>query len=313
MTCGTFGAPIPVVPTRILLATDFSDASEEAARVAHAIAARDHAVLGVCHVTPEPMPANAQVPAWLGGHLPDDAAIQNAATEALKKRAAELSAGGVPPVEAYVDQGEPYAAIVMRAESFAADLVVVGSHGRTGLSRMLLGSVAEKVVRHAPCAVYVARKSPENGPVLTATDFSDAAKPGLRAAAMEAARTGSPLVAIHVFDLAWPGATPYAVDASGLSAVLSDTEALRKTNEQLREALDVATRGLLVEARGEVLVGEPAALIVKRAEDLGARLVVVSTHGRTGLVRVLLGSVAERVVRLSHSSVLAVRGALHGA
>lgn len=50
---------------------------------------------------------------------------------------------------------------------------------------------------------------------------------------------------------------------------------------------------------------------MRRAEELGARLVVLSTHGRTGLVRVLLGSVAERVVRLSHTSVLAVRASLH--
>ncbi len=295
--------------TRILLATDFSDASEEATRTAHAIAARDHAVLGICHVIPEPMPANAQIPAWLGGHLPDDATIQRAATEALQKRAAELSTGGVKNVEAFVEEGEPYATIVKRAEAFGADLIVAGSHGRTGLSRMLLGSVAEKIVRHASCGVLVARKGPETGPVVTATDFSDASKPGLRAAAVEAARTGSPLVAIYVFDLAWPGATPYAVDASGLSAVLSDTEALRNANTELTKALGEATRGLLVQAKGEVLVGEPAAVIVRRTEEMGARLAVVSTHGRTGITRVLLGSVAERIVRLSHCSVLAVRGA----
>ena len=143
--------------TRILLATDFSDASEEATRTAYAIAARDHAVLGICHVIPKPIPANAQIPAWLGGHLPDDATIQRAATEALQKRAAELSTGGVKNVEAFVEEGEPYATIVKRAEAFGADLIVAGSHGRTGLSRMLLGSVAEKIVRHSPCPVLVVR------------------------------------------------------------------------------------------------------------------------------------------------------------
>lgn len=296
------------VATRILLCTDFSDTSEHAARTAHAIAARDHAVLAVCHVLPPPIPTGAQIPAWLGGHLPDDVAIHKAATEALQKRAEELSTGGVQNVSAFIEEGEPYAAIVKRAEAFAADLIVVGSHGRTGLSRMLLGSVAERIVRHAPCAVLVARTGHDDGPVVTATDFSDAAKPGLRAAAVEAARTGSPLVGLHVFDLAWPGATPYAVDASGLSAVLSDTEALRTANEALSKALEEAARGVIVQWKGETLVGDPSALIVRRAEEMGARLVVISTHGRTGLARVLLGSVAERVVRLSHASVLAVRG-----
>ncbi len=295
--------------TRILLATDFSDASEEATRQAHAIAARDHAVLGVCHEVPEALRESAQVPPWLQSQLPDSSEIRRRARVALEKRAIELTHGGVKKVEAFLEDGEGYAAIVKRAEAFGADLVVVGSHGRTGLSRMLLGSVAEKVVRHAPCAVLVARKSAAEGPVIASTDFSDASKPGLRAAAMEAARAGSPLVAIHVFPLAWPGATPYAVDAAGLSAALSDTEALRHATDDLDKAIAEATRGLLVQAKGEVLVGDPATLVVQRAEDLGARLVVVATHGRTGLSRMLMGSVAERIVQLVHTSVLAVRAA----
>ncbi|MEZ4296514.1 MAG: universal stress protein [Polyangiaceae bacterium] len=295
--------------TRILLATDFSDASEEASQQAHAIAARDHAALGICHVVPETLPANVQVPVWVGTQLPDAAAIFKAAADALDRKATALSAGGVQ-VETFVEEGEAYAGIVRTAESFAADLVVVGSHGRTGISRMLLGSVAEKVVRHAPCAVRVARKGPETGPVITATDFSEASKPGLRAAAREAARTGSDLVVLFVFDLAWPGATPYAIDASGLSAVVSDTEAIRRSNEDLNKIIAETTQGVLVQAKGEVLVGDPATLIVRRAEEMNARLVVLSTHGRTGLSRVLLGSVAERVVRLAHTSVLAVRSAV---
>lgn len=306
---GTGHAQLRSVTTRILLATDFSDASEEAALQAHAIAVRDHAVLGLCHVLPEPMPAEAQIPTWLESHVPNNAEIAKRAREALDRRAAQLATGGVARVDTLLEEGEAYAALARAAEKFGADLLVVGSHGRTGITRVLLGSVAEKIVRHAPCAVLVARKSPESGPVVTSTDFSPSAKPGLRAAAVEAARTGSPLIAIHVFDLAWPGATPYAVDASGLSAVLSDSEALQRARTQLNAELEEATRGLLVQATGEVLVGDPAVLVVQRAEQLGARRVIVSTHGRTGIARLLLGSVAEKIVRLAHTSVVAVRGA----
>lgn len=262
----------------------------------------------MCHVLPEAMPPNAGIPAWIESQVPNQSEARRHSREALDKRVVDLSKGGVTQVEAFVEEGDDHAAIVKRAEAFAADLVVVGSHGRTGITRILLGSVAERIIRHAHCAVLVARKGPASGPVVTSTDLSDAAKPGLRAAAIEAARTGSSLVAIHVFDLAWPGATPYAVDASGLSAVLSDTEAIRSATTQLNETLEEATRGLLVHWKGEVLVGDPATLIVRRAEELQARLVAVATHGRTGLSRILLGSVAEKIVRHAHTSVLVVRG-----
>jgi nucleotide-binding universal stress UspA family protein len=305
---GTLDAPRWIMPTRILLATDFSDASEEAARQAHAIAARDHAALGICHQVPLPVPAGTQLPPWVESQIETTIAMHKQAQAALEKRAVELSSGGVQKVEVFLEDGEGYAAIVKRADAWGADLIVVGSHGRTGLSRVLLGSVAEKVVRHASCPVLVARKAPHGGPVVTATDFSEAAKAGLRAAAVEAARNGSRLHVLYVFSLGWPGGTPFAVDASGLSSVTSDVEALRQANEELEKEIAEAKRGLLVHAEGEVLVGDPSSTIVRRAEDLGARLVALSTHGRTGLSRVLLGSVAERVVRLAHTSVLAVRG-----
>ncbi len=297
------------MPTRILLATDFSDASEEAQKQAHALAVRDHAVLGLCHVMPDTLGQAAQIPPWLVSQLPNTVEIGAKAREALERRATSLMTGGIAKVETFLDEGEAYAAIAKRAEAFGADLLVVGSHGRTGIRRVVLGSVAEKVVRHSPCTVLVVRPSPETGPVATSTDFSDAARPGLRAAADLAARRGVALRAIHVIDLAWPGATPFAVDAVGLSAAMSDTEALKTAKKTLDEALAEATRGLLVHAEGEILVGEPANLIVQRAEELGAQIIVVSTRGRTGLSRLLLGSVAERVARLAHSSVMAVRGA----
>jgi nucleotide-binding universal stress UspA family protein len=290
------------MPTRILIATDFSDASEEAIRQAHAIAARDHAILGLCQVVPEPLPE------WVQSHVPSIEEIERRALEATERRAAELRNGGVRVVEAFVSVGRDYAEIVRRAETFAADLIVVGSHGRTGLARTLLGSVAERVVQHAPCAVLVARKGPDAGPVVTSTDFSEASKPGLRAAATEAARTGSPLIGLHVIELAWQGKTPFAADAWGLSTVESDAEAVRRATADLDKTLEEAARGHIVEVRGEVLAGAPATRIVERAEQLQARLVVVSTHGRTGLARTLLGSVAEKVVRHAHTSVLVVRG-----
>lgn len=288
---------------KILFATDFSDASEEAFRQVCAIGSRERAVVGVCHVLLRP---NA-VPKWLEGQVLSDAEVERRTGEALAGRAAALANAGVPQTETFVERGDFYAAIVQRAETFGADLIVVGSHGRTGVARMLLGSVAERVVRHAHCAVLVARPSPEKGPVIASTDFSDASKAGLRAAAHEAARTGSELVALHVFDVDYPGGLPYGVNAAGMMEALKGTEELREMKEALQRAVTEAAGTLGVKTTVDVAVGDPAAAIVQRAEDLGARLVVLSTHGRTGLSRVLLGSVAEKVVRHAHVSVLAVR------
>lgn len=281
---------------RILLATDFSEASDEAAAQASALAVRERAVLGVCHVVPESGSAYSENLALLAGGVPTHPELVENAREGLKGRAASLASAGVERVETFLEEGVAYAAIVKRAEAFRADLIVVGSRGRTGIRRMLLGSVAEKVVGHAPCPVLVARKGPATGPVVTGTDFSPASMVGVRAAAVEAARAGSALVAVHALDLPPLGENAFAIDA-----------AIARATVTLNGLLEEATRGLLTQATGEVLAGDPAALIVRRAEELGARIVVLSTHGRTGLSRLLVGSVAEKVVRLAHTSVLAVR------
>jgi nucleotide-binding universal stress UspA family protein len=293
------------MPTHVLLATDFSEASEEAARQAHAIAAHDGAALGVCHVVPEGLPADGQVPPWLAAQIPDRGTLEQRAKDALEQLVGRLG-GEAKNVELFVEEGDAATAVVRRAEAFGADLVVVGSHGRTGIKRVLLGSVAEKIVRHAPCAVLVAREGPESGPVVTATDFSDAARPGLRAAALEAARTGSALHAVHVIDTTWLG-LPLPADTAGLWAAMESSDFRKEIRAALDKELAEATSGLGVEARGELLLGDAGRQIVQRAEELGARLVVISTHGRTGISRALLGSVAERVVRLAHASVMAVR------
>lgn len=288
---------------KILFATDFSDASEVAFRAASAMGARESATVGVCHVL---LPPKA-VPAWLQGQVLTDEEVERRTREALGGRAAALKNAGVPGVETFVERGDFYASIVQRAEAFGADLILVGSHGRTGVARLLLGSVAEKVVRHAHCAVLVAREGPEKGPVLASSDFSEASQAGLRAAAREAARAGSELVVLHVVDIDLAGAFPYGVDAAGVLEAMKDSKEAREMHEALAKAASAATGTLDVKVTLDFAVGDPAAAIVQRAEDLGARLVVLSTHGRTGLSRVLLGSVAEKVVRHAPASVLAVR------
>ncbi|MGC4095226.1 MAG: universal stress protein [Polyangiaceae bacterium] len=160
---------------KVLAALDFGEASLEALKQARTLAHQLGATLGVCHVLPPdhdlaalfPAAAEAQAdPGELGR------VRQSLLDHARDKLGLELS-------EVFVERGAPYAQIVQRADAWKADFLVVGSHGRSGLSRVLLGSVAERVVRHAHCSVLVARHAPESGPVLAATDLSEQSLPAI--------------------------------------------------------------------------------------------------------------------------------------
>jgi nucleotide-binding universal stress UspA family protein len=151
-------------------------------------------------------------------------------------------------------------------------------------------------------SVLVARPAADGAStVLAATDFSEAAEPALAAAADEAARRGASLALVHALDVAHP-----ALAAFDASAVLPSVtvEALRTA---CREMLEAARERLHASGPVHVVDGAPPAVIAHTAKDLHAALVVVGTHGRTGLRRLALGSVAEAVIRRAHCSVLVVR------
>ena len=143
---------------KILVGTDFSEASDEARRVAIEVARRLGAELEIVHVE-EPLPAYA----FSEGALPDLPRLQEEvriwAERQLEDLARGARASGVSTTTAVL-LGVPASAIVEAARTARADLIVVGTHGRTGLERVLLGSVAERVVRNAPCAVLTVRQTP---------------------------------------------------------------------------------------------------------------------------------------------------------
>jgi nucleotide-binding universal stress UspA family protein len=137
----------------ILVPTDFSASSEIALRAAIRLAQTFHAAIEVFHVELDPSfvlppPADAiSIP------LVFEKALAHTA-EGLERLVAQVRQAGVACTSAS-EVGRSHTAIVERARLTKADLIVIGSHGRHGLSHALLGSVAEKVVQHAPCAVLV--------------------------------------------------------------------------------------------------------------------------------------------------------------
>lgn len=274
----------------IIVGTDLSGSAAEAIRQAGAWAARAAAPLLVVHVAPDEIFAALETPK---------------VAEALGKRVDAIVEPFHVTTEITIASGSPHAALMHLSDERHAALVVVGASGAGAMRRALFGSTAEQVLRHAHSPVLVARVSPENGPVLVATDFSEHAEVAVAAAAEEARRRGVPLRLVHsLFD---PSAS-----LSMLGPILMTPPELPEAERaQMRQAAQQTLESLLqaanVPGACEVLNGPPAWTVPEAAKNLGASLVVVATRGRTALARLALGSVAEAIARHAPCSVLAVR------
>ena len=292
----------------IVVATDFSPVAESAFRLGLAVARAAGARLTICHAVPLEIAIYAGIPLGLRGELE---ATLRAKQESDRKKAVRLAGraekAGVKAA-ALIEEGDPAAVVLAVAKKAKADLVVTGSHGRGGAAHLLLGSVAEKVVRLAPCAVLVVKKGKarEGGPVLVALDDSPMAPAVAKAAVAIAKRLRARLIAVHVLRE---------------THIYEDVYGPAIGRQVYREIADVGLRrakekmaGVLRKAGAQVAAGDLHVLEGRAqdvVEDLAKRLhpclTVVGTHGRRGLSRVVLGSVAEAIVRRAPSPVLVAR------
>jgi len=287
----------------ILAAMDFDKGSDELLGQADALARSYKVKLSVCHVLPEIFAVQPLFPQL---HL-DDALklydLEAAVRDALLKRIRTVTAREPPQIEIEIEQGTVHAGILRAADNIGAGAVVVGGKvDHSGLH--LLGSSAEHVVRYANCPVLVARPSPA-GKVLAATDFSDPALPAVEAGVAEARRRKADLTIIHAIDLL-PAMGPFYGDFFSYSMPPIDlSDRMRKLWQQ---RLDECVHRFKAKGGGLLRDGPAAPAILSAASELPAQLLVVGTHGRTGLKRMIaLGSVAEAVVRAAPCSVLIVR------
>ena len=206
-------------------------------------------------------------------------------------------------IEIEIEQGTVHAGILRAADKIGAGAVVVGGKiDHTGLH--ILGSSAEHVVRYANCPVLVARHSPE-GKVLAATDFSDLALPAVEAGATEARHRTADLTIIHAFDLLAMMSPVYG-DIYGY--IVPPTNLSDQITKIWQQRLDECVHRFEAKGGGLLREGPAVPAILNAAAELPAQLLVVGTHGRTGLRRLIaLYSVAEAVVRAAPCSVLIVR------
>jgi len=226
--------------------------------------------------------------------------ITGESQQALDAAVDKAKADGVPRATAKLVSGMPWAQIVDELTAQPYDVCVIGTHGRTGIARVLLGSVAEKVTRHAPCSVLVVHPGTTPKPfhhALVATDFSDCAAQALDLATTLIEPTGS-ITLLHVIEIpvVYAGELPIADFAPDL-----DKSASGALDRELARAQTATT----VSIERRTRIGYPGAQILAAVEeDSTIDLVVMGSHGRTGLKRVLLGSVAEKVVRHARRPVL---------
>lgn len=298
---GTRDAPAEIVPHRyhcIAVGIDFSEEGDLARRHALRLAAQTNASVVLIHaIAPIPV-ASTDFDAVTAQYAAASRAERDDAERALEDLRHSSARTGLS-VRAELVDGAPDTAVVAAAERAGADLLCVGTHGRSGIKRFLLGSVAERSTRLATCDVLVARW-PEPGSdgyrrVLVPTDFS----PGCELAyqrALALARPGSLVELLHCYLSPSPGAPE---PARGATAADFAAERGRHWMAQYR-----ADR---VQQTFDCVRDHAAHGIRAHLDVHGYDLVVMSSHGRRGLRRMILGSVAETTVRHASCSVLVVR------
>lgn len=200
-----------------------------------------------------------------------------------------------------------YLAIAEEAAKLKADMIIMGRRGKTGLKRLLVGSVAKRTIGHAHCNVLVI---PRNAvltckTILLATDGSKFSEAAAAEAIGIAKKCGAELIvvtAVHAESLA-----PLDVVSSQMQKDLIAGVEMAAAEKSITFVRELAEKeGVKISAL--TYAGSPADVIIHTAREKKADLIVVGSHGRTGIDRLLLGSVAERVIGTADCATLVVKG-----
>lgn len=298
--------------SHILVPTDFSPYANNALKYAIALAKQYGATLHFAHVIDRAVLSGVRGnDMWLGET--ESQTIIDSMREHASSRMAHLKQiaddDGIVSSE-HVVLGSPAPEILRLVEETGATLVVLATHGRSGFEHLVFGSVAEKIVRQSPVPV-LSVKHPEHefvneydltlaiGRILFPTDFSPFSDKALPFARSLAKEFGAKLVIFH---------------STEVPVVLPDV--LPESAIQLGPQLEDESRDLVqkmcaditdIQVEGEVRLGAAYREICNYAKDTRIDLIVMPTHGRSGLGHVLFGSVAEKVVRMAPCPVMTIR------
>ena len=279
--------------TRILCAVDFSRPAQAAFEHALALSRDRNAELTAVHAIPVSERFN-----WR-------------ARERIAKTAALRSAAEAAGVRLRVAEqhGDPAGVILLHANAGRFDLIVLGTHARTGVERLRAGSIAEQVTQRARCPVLIVpmpekrRADPASfRNIVCPVDFTHASDAALRQA-LQLVKGGGRLTLLHVSRGLNPlGATRYAYH-------FSVPEYARRLQQdawqRMQDAVPVEAR-TMADVRARVVSGTPATEIARIASEIDADLIVMGVTSRGAIGRRLIGSTAARVIRTAARPVLAV-------
>ena len=298
---------------RILVPLDFSSASLQALQYTIRLAEKFRAAIHLVHI----QPADELTAISKAGHLMLNCAdaialMQDRLGEIQRRHDVQFW-----PDNCHVLSGRPFEEVCKLASEIEADLIVLPTRGYSGLKHVVLGSTAERIVRFAPCPVLVLRgaryqkamldeAAGEAGfklrKILVPVDFSSCSLAGARYAARLARSTGASVRFLHVV---FPYSQVLGIDRVGANST-SMAQTVRETaqGEMARLRRMKFLRGLDCEA--ELRVGPVVDEISGASSSPEVDLLVISTHGRTGFKRALIGSIAEHVVRYAECPVITV-------
>ena len=311
-------SPTKLTLRHILVPMDFSGYARQALTCAVPLARKHRAKISLVHVAQTPVAMRTTPDGGLVMPV-NPARLVGVATRHLEDLAAQLLPRELRG-RTMVREGNAAHEVVGAARTSKADLIVLSNTGRSGLKRLLLGSTAERIVRHAHCPVLTVRRHmdaaakrllalqpplyPKHLPwrrILVPLDFSLTSLRALKIGVPLAKQSGARLLLLTVVE-----PNPYAAGMEGAVLVEPDAVITKRVRRQLPQ---VARRFVPKSIRTTTLVGHGRAadVIVKTAQGKGVDLIVLATHGHTGLDRLLMGSTAEQVVRTAKCPVFVVR------
>ncbi len=285
--------------SHILICTDGSDYSEGAVREGLIFAKKQMAKVTAITVIDFNAEFDALAPNLLE-KMEEEAAGH---VRAVKNRAEKEGIA----CEALVTRSEaPYLSIAEEALHREADLIVLGRRGRTGLKRLLLGSVAKRTIGHAHCNVLVIPRKASLAcrTILVATDGSKFSEFAAHEAVSMAKDCSAALVVVAAVHA--EASAPLDIVSSNMQKEMIADREMAAAESSIAFVRELAEKAA-VNVSTYIYAGNPADVITHAAAEKKADLIVMGSHGRTGIDRLLLGSVAERVIGTAECATLVVK------